>query len=122
MHSLIRYPCAMIKHENKSLISGTLNSIILALLKENESMYGYEICCQVNEKTKNNIQLKEGAIYPALHKLEKKGLITSEKKEVNGRVRKYYAIVKSKQKIAEEQIKQTYQFAQLIQGLIKPAL
>ena len=112
----------MNSRQNKSLLAGTLNSIILALLTKNESMYGYEICCEVAERTKNNIQLKEGAIYPALHKLEKKGLIHSEKKEVNGRTRKYYSINKSKQEVAESQIKETYHFAQLLQGLIKPAL
>lgn len=75
-------------------LSGTLSTIILSMLKENGKMYGYEICQLAKSKTDGGITLTEGAIYPSLHKLEKKGAIISTKEKVNGRVRKYYALNK----------------------------
>ena len=70
----------------------------------------------------DQILLTEGAIYPALHKLEKKGIIVSSKARVNGRVRKYYAIEKKQSGIVEEKIKALYDFNVLIQSLIKPSV
>lgn len=77
---------------NKKFLNGTLKTIVLALLRENGTMYGYEICQFAKLKTENEIQLTEGAIYPTLHSLEKEGLIVSTKEKINGRTRKYYAI------------------------------
>ena len=60
---------------NKKFLSGTLKTIVLALLRDNGRMYGYEICQKTKEATNNQINLTEGAIYPTLHRLEKEGLI-----------------------------------------------
>ena len=109
-------------NKNKEFLSGTLNTIILALLKEHGKMYGYEICQQAKEKTSEQILLTEGAIYPALHKLEKKGIITSSKAKVNGRTRKYYTIAKEQATAVEEKIQALYDFNLLIQSLIKPSI
>ena len=46
---------------------------------EQPRMYGYEITRMVEELSESNIQLTEGALYPALHKLEAQGLFQSEK-------------------------------------------
>lgn len=116
------YTCAMEVLKNKEFLSGTLNTIILALLKEHGKMYGYEICQQAKEKTQNGIILTEGAIYPALHKLEKKGIILSSKAKVNGRTRKYYEIQLEHSQVVKEKIRALYDFNLLIQSLIKPSL
>ena len=108
----------MIQH--KEFLSGTLNTIILALLKEQGKMYGYEICQQAKEKTQSGIVLTEGAIYPALHKLEKKGIIVSSKAKVNGRTRKYYEIQPAHSQVVEDKIQALYNFNLMIQSLIKP--
>ena len=71
---------------------GSIRTIILHLLSQKEEMYGYEICQCVSLKSKHEIQFTEGAIYPALHRMEKKGLIKSKKTIIDGRVRKYYSI------------------------------
>ena len=108
--------------KNKELLSGTLNTVILSLLKEHGQMYGYEICQHTKTQTDDLIQLTEGAIYPALHKLEKKGLIISTKKKVNGRVRKYYHLQTSKLDVINEKIEMLMQFTSQIQKLLKPSL
>lgn len=106
---------------SKEFLSGTLSTLILALLKDNGQMYGYEICQLTKKLTNDDIQLTEGAIYPALHKLEKKGLITSTKEKVNGRMRKYYAIPKTSASIVDQQIELLSNFASHLQTILKPA-
>ncbi len=107
---------------SKEYLSGTLSTIVLALLKENGKMYGYEICQLTKERTKGNIELTEGAIYPTLHKLEKKGFILSSKEKVNGRTRKYYEIIASETSAIDHQIATLNQFVIHIQNLLKPSI
>ena len=83
------YICVMYSSE---LIKGTLKTIVLNLLKDNEKMYGYEITQKVKELTDSKIQITEGALYPTLHALEKQGDVTVEKVYIGKRVRKYYIL------------------------------
>ena len=103
---------------NKKFLNGTLNTILLALLRENGKMYGYEICQLTKEKTDNNILLTEGAIYPALHRLEKEGLLISSKEKVNGRVRKYYSINRNSLQEIDSQIDLLSQFTGHLRALL----
>lgn len=107
---------------NKKFLSGTLSTIILSLLKKNGKMYGYEICIKAKEQTDNEILLTEGALYPALHKLEKKGIITSSKEIIKGRTRKYYSIPQEQEHTASQEIESLYSFTSTIQSLLKPSL
>ena len=53
---------------DSELIKGTLSLIILSLLSR-RAMYGYEITQKVKEITDGKILLKDGSLYPALHKM-----------------------------------------------------
>jgi DNA-binding PadR family transcriptional regulator len=77
---------------SKELLKGTLQTIILKLLSEHKRMYGYEITQRVRELSDGQINLTEGALYPALHKLEREGLLSTEKVFIGKRVRKYYSL------------------------------
>ena len=74
------------------LFKGTLQTIILKLLADNGSMYGYEITQRVRQLSDDKLQLTEGALYPTLHKLEAEGLLSTEKVSIGKRVRKYYCL------------------------------
>lgn len=74
------------------MLKGSLQTIILKLLKENNKMYGYEITQKVREITKGEIILTEGAMYPSLHKMEAEGILSTSTEMVENRVRKYYAL------------------------------
>ncbi|MDT3402467.1 PadR family transcriptional regulator [Mucilaginibacter terrae] len=74
------------------LLKGTLQTIILKLLEDNEQMYGYEITQKVKDLTAGEMKLTEGALYPALHKLEADGLLETFNEVVDNRVRKYYRL------------------------------
>lgn len=77
---------------SKKLYRGALTTIILSLLKEEGEMYGYEMVQQVKARTQGEFSITEGALYPALHKLEGLGHIAVEYREHSGRTRKYYRL------------------------------
>ena len=64
--------------KNSQLYKGSLNTIIMKLLEENGKMYGYEITQRVKAITLGELTITEGALYPALHKLEAEGLLDVE--------------------------------------------
>lgn len=72
----------------------------------NEPMYGIEI---MEELARHGYRLSPGTLYPTLHRLEKEGYLSVQKKVVDGKVRKYYSATEqgravlnaSKDKIAE---------------------
>ncbi len=80
---------------NAQLFKGSLTTIILKLLHEQDKMYGYEMTKKVKELSNGNFSLTEGALYPCLHKLEAEGLLTASIEKVDNRPRKYYSLTKS---------------------------
>lgn len=78
---------------DKTLMSGSMTMLILKLLDEKD-MYGYEMIVTLREKSQNVFELKAGTLYPLLHGLEDKGLLTSYEQEHAGKTRKYYRITK----------------------------
>jgi PadR family transcriptional regulator PadR len=61
---------------NNELIRGSIEIVILKLLSKN-NMYGYQMIKQVNELSNGFFEWREGSLYPCLHKLEDKGLLSS---------------------------------------------
>ena len=76
---------------NKGYMSGSSSLLVLHLLKE-KSFYGYELIKTLKTRSNAVFDMKEGTLYPILHKLENEELITSSNQEVSGRVRKVYSI------------------------------
>lgn len=78
-----------------SLYKGSLTTIVLTLLEQNGKMYGYEITQKVKEITSTDLKITEGALYPALHKLEGDGYLTVSIEKVGNRDRKYYQLTEN---------------------------
>lgn len=83
--------------KNSQLYKGSLTTIIMKLLEERGRMYGYEMTQKVKEITNGELMITEGALYPALHKLEAEGFLTVEVEKVDNRQRKYYKLTESGQ-------------------------
>jgi len=107
---------------SKELLKGSLKSIVLKLLAENGSMYGYEITQKVQELSRGEIQLTYGALYPILHKLEKDGAVKTHSQIVNNRTRIYYELTKRGNETAREKIKELEEFIQTMRILLQPNL
>ena len=75
------------------LKKGTVQLGILALLAEGRR-YGFEIIEELKGRTGGYLDLKEGTLYPALHRMEKQGLLVSQwvLQDAGGAPRKYYSI------------------------------
>lgn len=108
---------------NNELFKGTLQTIILNLLSNEDRMYGYEITRKVKEITKGALLLKEGALYPALHKLEAEGLLETSTEIVDNRVRKYYALSSAGKLETINKLEEASSFIENLQLLLnlKPA-
>jgi PadR family transcriptional regulator PadR len=81
------------KEWTAELKKGTVQLGILALLSGGRR-YGFEIIEQLRGRSGGYLDLKEGTLYPALHRLEKQGLLTAEWVIEQGGAppRKYYSI------------------------------
>ena len=86
---------------DKSLISGSTAMMVLKLLSEKD-MYGYEMIEVLRERSQNVFELKAGTLYPLLHGLEEKGMLTAYEKKAGNKIRKYYSITKRGRKMLEE--------------------
>ena len=77
---------------SKQALDGNVESLLLAILESGPS-YGYAIVKELNERAEGILQLGEGTIYPVLHRMEDKKLITAKwRLAENGRQRKYYRL------------------------------
>ncbi|OGO41024.1 MAG: hypothetical protein A2137_01035 [Chloroflexi bacterium RBG_16_58_8] len=76
----------------RDFLKGSSNSLLLSLL-EVQPMYGYQIVKELEARSQGYFKFKEGTLYPALHRLEKSGLISGQWQMLpNGRQRRYYSI------------------------------
>ncbi|TAE31499.1 MAG: PadR family transcriptional regulator [Cytophagales bacterium] len=105
---------------SQQVLKGSLSVIILKLLEQRERMYGYEITQKVKELTAGEMAITEGALYPALHKLEAEGLLTTETEVVDGRARKYYSLTKTGQTEATGRTADLLAFMQHLQTILNP--
>jgi len=121
MHKNIMYICYnQNSMKNSQLYKGSLNTIIMKLLEENGRMYGYEITQKVKLITKGELNITEGALYPALHKLEADGLLDVEVEKVDNRLRKYYKLTKSGSKETVNRLAELEEFIRNMQSLVNP--
>jgi PadR family transcriptional regulator PadR len=98
---------------SSELLKGVTKNIILATISHKE-MYGYDIAKSVKEKSDALVEVGEGSLYPALHELEKKGLVKSRWMSVGGRERKYYTITPKGSKALSEAGKEWNVFSKTI--------
>ncbi|WP_336066695.1 helix-turn-helix transcriptional regulator [Mesoflavibacter sp. CH_XMU1404-2] len=105
---------------NSKLYKGSLITIILKLLNESDKMYGYEITQKVKEITKGELKITEGALYPALHKLEADGLLDVEVKKVDNRLRKYYKLTEKGNTETVNKLNELQEYIKTMQILVNP--
>lgn len=75
---------------DKSLVSGSIPLLVLKLL-EGGDLYGYQMIEELKRRSDDTFHLKAGTLYPLLHGLEEKGLVTAyEREAAAGKPRRYY--------------------------------
>ena len=103
---------------SKELLKGTLSVIILKLLYENSKMYGYQITRMVRKLSGDKILIREGSLYPALHKLKEEGLLDVETENIGKRVRHYYSLTKKGKEVRIEKEEELKDFINTISTII----
>jgi PadR family transcriptional regulator, regulatory protein PadR len=101
------------------LLKGTLQTIILKVLKDHGKMYGYEITQRVTELSDGRILLTEGALYPSLHKLEAEGFLKTEVVNIGKRVRKYYSLTPDGKAIAKDRVGEFMDFIKTMASVLQ---
>jgi DNA-binding PadR family transcriptional regulator len=81
----------MARAKQKQAITGHLDLLILAVVADGDK-HGYAVIEALKARSDDVFDLPEGTVYPALHRLETAGLLTSEWSEVNGRRRRTYQL------------------------------
>ena len=89
------------RDENRSddakaeLLAGTLDLVVLRTLALGP-MHGYGIAQRIQQISRDVLQVNQGSLYPALHRLERRGLIASEwAASDNNRRSKYYSLTRA---------------------------
>jgi len=81
--------------EKSDLPQGTLDLLILTIVA-GEAQHGYAIAQRLRQMSREVIQVRQGSLYPALHRLEHRGLLAPEwRPSETGRDAKYYRLTKA---------------------------
>ena len=97
---------------------GSTEILILSLLDE-EPMYGYQISQEIHQRSGGYFDMKEGLLYPTLHRMTQEGLLISEWRQVGtARRRKYYAITEKGRRALSEQTAEWRTFIEKLLHLV----
>ena len=110
------------RHQNRiELLQGTLDLLILKTLSLG-AQHGWGVAHAIQESSRNLLQVNQGSLYPALHRLEEQGWIAAEwgTSENNRRAKFYQLTVAGRRQLARE-TEGWQQYAQAVQWILQTA-
>lgn len=102
---------------DKGYMSGSSQMLVLAILSE-KPQYGYGLIKTLKQRSNDTFDMKEGTLYPILHKLENDGLVVSSNQEVSGRVRKVYAITEKGSRVLQKEKQEWNEFSMAVNQVL----
>ena len=103
----------------KELLQGTLDLLILKSLST-ASLHGWDIAKRIALVSKDRLSLKQGSLYPALHRLESRGWIAAEWGVSDaGRSAKFYKLTAAGRKQLETETEHWLSFASAMTSVLK---
>lgn len=101
---------------------GKLDLLVLRILSSGENMHGYAIAERIEQISENVLQVGEGTLYPALHRMDEEGWIRSEwAASDNNRRARFYRITAAGRKQLEQEEFEWLQAASAITRVLKMA-
>jgi len=101
------------------LVQGTLDLLLLKILAL-EPLNGFAISRRLKQVSGDVLQVSDGSLYPALHKLQEAGLITSEwKQSENNRRAKFYSLTRLGRKHLETEAENWGRLSKAISRVVK---
>jgi transcriptional regulator len=102
------------------LLRGTLDLLVLRCLKPGP-MHGYAIAAAIKQRTEDAILVEEGALYPALHRLEARGWITAEwGQSENNRKARYYGLTAAGRKQLRIRTATWHRYVEAVSKVLAP--
>lgn len=96
------------------LVQGTLDLLLLKILAL-EPMHGWAISQRLTQVSGDELQVSDGSLYPALHKLELAGWISAEWKTSElGRRAKFYALTRAGRRVLDKETEEWHRLASAI--------
>jgi PadR family transcriptional regulator PadR len=109
------------KQDSGDLLRDTLDLLILKTLSRG-AMHGYGIAEYIHDTTEDVLRVEEGAMYPALHRLELRGLLAAEwGTSENNRRAKYYRLTAAGRKQLTEETAHWSRMSAAIARILEPA-
>ena len=104
----------------KNDLQGALDLLILKTLSQLGSMHGYGIATHIEEVSDELLNVEEGSLYPALHRMEQSSLIRAEWAITEaGRNAKYYALTAAGKKHLAVREKSWQQVVQGVEAILR---
>ncbi len=101
------------------LVQGTLDMMVLKILAL-EPLHGWAISQRLKQLSGDVLQVSDGSLYPALHKLEQEGWITAEwKPSENNRRAKFYSLTRPGRKHLEREAANWKRLSAAISDVVK---
>jgi transcriptional regulator len=102
------------------LVQGTLDLLVLRTLS-GEAKHGYEIARAIKNRSQKVLQVEEGALYPALHRLEARGwLEASWGRSENKRRAKFYELTQAGRKALESEASTWHRYVEAVGHVLAP--
>ena len=102
---------------NAETLKGHLELLLLAAIQPAPA-HGYAIAEALRARSTGAFDLSEGTLYPALHRLEHAGVVTSRWSEVNGRRRRVYQLTAKGQKSLTSRHDEWQDFSRAVQAVV----
>jgi len=104
------------------LLQGTLDLLILRVISL-EPVHGWAIAQRIRQMSNEQLRVGQSALYPALHKLERQGLIEAEwAPSENNRRAKYYKLTSVGRKVLKVETAEWDRLSKAVTLIVKPTL
>jgi PadR family transcriptional regulator PadR len=107
--------------DKADLPQGTLDLLILQIVAAG-AIHGYAVAQRLQQMSRDVVQVPQGSLYPALHRLENRGLLTSDwKMSDTGREAKFYRLTAKGRTQLKEEAASWLRLTEAIELILKPA-
>lgn len=103
---------------NPETLKGHLDLLLLAAVQP-QPAHGCAIAERLRARSDGAFKLPEGTLYPALHRLERAGLLASSWSEVNGRRRRVYQLTQKGRRALAKQHGEWRDFSRAVQAVVE---
>ena len=101
-------------------MKGHLDLLLLQVIAD-QPAHGYQLVCALRERSGGTFDLPEGTVYPALHRLERRGLIAGDWDDAGPRRRRVYRLTAQGRSGLRAQRAEWTRFARGVSGVLGPA-